>query len=291
MTQFAVARDKYYVLDLRPEDVLLTENGVEQKIAFFEAPDLAADRKLPVDVYLLMDVSLSVANRDLITPYILEETVIKGLGGRAYVIPYAFARRTVRLSEPTNDTAVLEKAFERLPQLAHGGSLIYEAVARVCEDMSKAAANRRRILVILSDGRATGKGKPELAIQAARRVGVAIYPVILGHTLRQERMSMGPVNPRQMPRNASPKALEAQMDIEEFSELGRETGGRSFDPERSDPVMLRAILRYVAEQVAVQYTIGHYGGAERKAGRTRIEVKLRNAKAGKLRGGVRTLVN
>ena len=108
LTPFYVVHKKKYVEGLTREDLRIFEDGREQEIALFEGPGVGgaeAGRSVPVEIILLLDVSLSVMNRSLLDVYTLQEELLEGLGDNVSVGIYAFANKLTRLTRPTRDLA------------------------------------------------------------------------------------------------------------------------------------------------------------------------------------------
>src|ERR1035438_10745328 len=58
---FHVVRDKHYVEDLKPQDLVLLEDGTPRNITFFEG-GRSKQRTTAVDIALLFDISGSVVD-------------------------------------------------------------------------------------------------------------------------------------------------------------------------------------------------------------------------------------
>src|ERR1035438_10005787 len=61
---FHVVRDKHYVDDLKPQDLVLLEDGTPRNITFFEGG--RSKRTMAVDIALLFDISGSVVDEGLL---------------------------------------------------------------------------------------------------------------------------------------------------------------------------------------------------------------------------------
>jgi len=103
--------------------------------------------------------------------------------------------------------------------------------------------------------------------------------VVLGHARlverAQERLS---------------RIQEREATILDFADVGERTGGRSFDRPVFDSQVVRQILLAMVGHILAEYVAGYYPAASGAQGKPRkVEVKLRSAALGKVRGGVRTL--
>lgn len=318
LVPFHVVRQGKYVEGLQAKDIRLLEDGVPQNVAVFEGPpDTRTSRTVPVEVMLLLDVSLSVMNTSLLNGLALKETLLDGLGENVGVSIYAFARRLKRFTFPTNDVDKLGAALAGAYDFSHSGTRLYEAVIETCRDAARRGA-ATRLMLILSDSFSTTNTPPERAVNAARQLGVTLYPVVLGHdrviqqALRAEGRSAGrgpaavpdPTRgnrrrgdsaggrrglPGQPDRQVQARDREAQMA--EFAAMGEATGGRSFDPKTVNSAVIRALLQSIVAQVQAEYVAGYYPASlDKPAAPRQVQVTLLDKKTGKLYGGHRLVV-
>lgn len=293
LVRFHVVRKNKYVDQLRPEDVELREDGVPQKVALFEGP--STGRTVPVEVILLLDVSLSTTNLNLLEG--IRDTIIKGMGDYVRVSVYAFANRLRRFTTPTRDLPALKKALDGAVDYAHGGTRLYEAITNTAADASRTGSTQAtRLMIVFSDGFGTSKTKPDVAVKAARAFGIALYPVVLGHQrlvdqnqVRNNPGRNGMVNPRALERQT--RLMDQEWQMREFASVGPATGGRSYDPPYLNELVIREILKSVVYTVQAEYVAGYYPAASEKPSAHKVEVVLRDKNAGKLYGGVRTVVH
>lgn len=296
LARFHVVRKKKYVDDLRPGDIEILEDGVPQKVAFFEGGK-GAPRTVPVELLLLFDTSLSVMNSGLLDAFVFKQNVLDGLPYASLSV-YAFHNRLKRFAAPTRDLEALRRAFRGVEGYGRGGTRLYEAVMQTAKDASSGAANATRLMLIFSDGFPTTDTKPEAAARVARYFGIPLYPVALGHhrLVEQARnLQQRAVNARGMP---NPNAMDRlqrlqakEREILEFAQLGEMTGGRSYDPRDVNSDVIRRILAALVEQVQAEYVAGYYPGPSSGPRRPRkVEVRLRAAQTGKIYGGTRVLV-
>ena len=324
LTPFFVVQKKKYVAGLSPEDLQVLEDGRPQKIALFEGPgvgDEGAERRTPVEILLLLDVSLSVMNRSLLDVYTLKEELLEGVGENVAIGVYAFANKLTRLTRPTRDLDVLQASLEKAYELADGGTRLYEAVMQTCRDASQGREPASRFLLVLSDGFPTGKAPPDFAVHAARAYGIPVYPIILGHkqivqraqgggsrqppNLRNGSSQMWGANPppgagpgpggqtrrnQQNERLARARGQEEKMGV--FAALGEATGGQAFDPPQVSNKALRRVFQGIAEQVSAEYVVGYYpDSTDEEKTPHQVEIQLSEAVKGKLYGGSRVIVH
>jgi VWFA-related protein len=308
MVKFHVVQKNAYTDNLRPEDIHLLEDGQPQKIAVFEGPGQSGKRTIPVEIILLFDVSLSVMNDNLLDSYSIRDTLLAGFDGRVGISIYAFGGKFKKFTGPTNDIEKLKQALDGVWGFANLGTPLYESIVRAGKDAwETGGSNVARAMVIFSDGEATSKAKPELASKGAAQYGVTLYPVVLGHTRAVNQAVNGgsgsgfpvggnrggspnmPQNQQQAGRMDRLRDKEAQM--EEFASIGAATGGRSFDPQAINTMVVKTILSAVVKAVRYEYVAGFYPASSGERKPHKLEVKLLDKSKGKLTGGVATVVH
>ena len=296
LVRFHVVRDNRFVSSLNAGDFELAEDGAPRKIAFFESASTRAQGETtPVEVFLLLDVSDSVINPSLLDTALLKQTFLDGIGSRASIAVYAFGRRTRRFTPPTSDPARLKDALGAAYDFAHPGTRLYESIAQVAREAASRPGSISRIMIVLSDGLDTTRTKPEAATEAALAAGIPVYPVVLGHERVARRAQQdwgGNVrNPRQVERQA--RAAEHEGQMFEFAEVGKKTGGQCFDPPIMNNSVLKSILQGLVGQIRAEYVIGYYlppAPAAASAKKHKVQIRIRDKRAGKLIGGSRTVV-
>jgi hypothetical protein len=301
---FHVIRGKDYVIDLKPEDVFLMEDGELRPIVLFEG-GASKVRTTTVDIALLFDTSGSVVEEGLLDTELWKSTLIDSLPGASLAV-YGFDAKLSRFCLPTRDTQLLTSAFNSLlktnrhrPMLRpidipislppkrksnQGGTWIYESVIGAVGDMVKWQDKSTRLIIIFSDGFNTTTSIPEDAANVAREAGIGVYPVALGHWKLVAKIEQA-----QQQVNANPSR---PIEIVNFASMGELTGGRSFDPVMMSSDSMRRILNGMVGLVLSEYTVGF---APDPPGETpakhKITVKLASKGTGKLTGGTRTIVH
>ena len=313
LTPFYVVKGKKYIEGLTAEDLSVSEDGRPQRVALFEGPGVGgpeAERQVPVEIILLLDVSLSVMNRSLLDVYTLKEELLDDLGDNVSVGIYAFANKLTRLTRPTRDLDKLQSALERAYDLAGGGTRLYEAVMQTCRDAAQGDRQASRFLLVLSDGFPTGQAPPEYAVRVAQMYGIPVYPVILGHQQIVERAQTtgggrninpgrrgrstvgGPTDQqvRQRERMARGREQEEKMGV--FAAVGEATGGQAFDPLRISNKALRGVFKGIAEQVRAEYVVGYYpDSVDEEKTPHQVQITLSESVRGKIYGGSRVVVH
>lgn len=286
LTSFYAVRQRQVVLDLKPEDVRIFEDGVEQTIAVFDPPVAGSPEhaKVPVQAIFLLDVSGTVVGGGLFDARMLEKAFLAILRKRAEISIYSFAKQCRRLCPPTRDVGVLEAALYEAGRQKHDGTSLYKSIIQVAEEASTSSQIAQRVLFVVSDGLPDGdRTTSEQAADAAVKAGVRVFPILLRDTSQNTTGDEA--------RDLAMRSSQ-EMKLREFTNLGRTSGGRSFDPH---PIFNRdvftRILESVADQLNVEYSVGYYSkAASGKPKRRTVTVRLRDKSIGTLHGGTRGIV-
>lgn len=262
--RFSAMKGREFVTDLRREEIAIFEDGKEQTVRLFEVPE-----KGPLDIRVLIDVSGTVSFPNLLPPRLLYEALVDGLGGRADVTLYAFAKRCTRLAGPTREASEIAAAAARLAKLPHDGTRIYEAVAQVAAEARQEGRSPSPVMVVFSDGIEDSETKVETAIRAALEAGITVYPVLAG----------------------PPDERTDRVLLSRYNELGVQTGGRGFQPPAATAAAFERILRHVANEVHFSYAAGYYATAgDGRARKRTVEIRLRDKGRGTLGAASRTIL-
>ncbi len=315
---FHVVRDKHYVDDLKPQDLILLEDSTPRTITFFEG-GRSKQRTTAVDIALLFDISGSVVDEGLLDMTTWKSAFLDSLPGASMSV-YGFASSLLRFCQPTRDAKQLEAAFNSVlktgksgptVQPVHlalslppkrksnqGGTWIYESVIAAVNDMAAWPGKSTRLIVIFSDGFPTTSSLPEDAAKVARDAGIAVYPVALGHWRITEKMreiapllNANPAKPNEGAQRRLDNLRMQEQEILEFASLGELTGGRSFDPPMMNSDMLRRIISAMVGSVLTEYVVGFTPDGQGTHTRHKLVVKLVSKETGKLIGGTRTVVH
>ena len=245
-----------YVSGLDTADFQVLEDGVEQQIQIFNAPDS------PITFAVLVDGSVSIRTR-LPTVRASVRELLRNLGPRDAVQMVQFNERVSVLETFSARRAALETAIDSFS--ATGGTAVLNAVFRGLREIEARAReerdeSRRRAVVLLSDGvDSSSLITEDVVLSEARRSRASVYSVSLGQNL-SARLTAGA-------RGARGAAL--------LEELGRTTGGRVIVPASVDD--LQAAFAEVAEELRHQYGLAYVSDNVLRDGRwRRIELRVRN---------------
>jgi VWFA-related protein len=213
-----------YILNLKQEDFLVQEDGVDQEILRFS-------RELtPVSMVILLDTSGSMrrhmkAVQDAAVQFVSQIRDVD----RVAIIAFSDNPRVVQRF--TADIGALTRAIRQTA--AKGGTCLYDAVVAGCQQLQREKG--RTAIILLTDGKdedkkGTGPGSRstfEQALETAKETGVTIYSLGLGKGVAED-------------------VLE---------QLAKPTGGRAYFPPTVDD--LAEVYQLVAKELQSQYSIGY----------------------------------
>jgi len=283
-------RDGRFIAGLQQKDFQIFENGVQQKVEYFQSVEQ------PFTVILLIDVSPS-------TQFQINEiqdaaiAFVNQLRRDDKVQVISFDERVHVLSPVTNNRQVLRNAI--LQTEFGDGTSLYEAVDFVIQRQLQQIQGRKAV-VVFTDGVDTTSRRAnyQTTIQNVEEAEALIYPIRYD---TQNDMNGGWGNggggyPNRYPRRqqggwgrvlgtilnggnvqvgrgggAGSSSNEYETGRKYLEDLARNSGGRSFEA-RND---LNAAFSGIAEELRRQYSIGYYPEAVGKVGdRKLIRVRV-----------------
>jgi VWFA-related protein len=274
LVRFQVSPERgKFINDLHAEDIEIREDGVPQEIALFEGGRFYP-RRLPVEIALLFDCSLSVQEAGKLNPNVFQHDLLDEYDNASLAI-YAFSDKLVRLSGATRTPSELNAALETVGKFPAGKTPLFEYIVETLRQMTAGGHDALRILVVFSDGESTRPGDEWLdvsAANAAKELGIAIYPVLLS-------------------RPGATATMQRQMvSVQKFLGLAKATGGEGLITLDNDEVLPR-ILRTVADRVKFEYVVGYHPAAGTMRQQHEVQVVWRAKPRGEILGGTRVLVH
>jgi Ca-activated chloride channel family protein len=237
------------------EDFAVYEDGVLQRVQFFEA------KEVPIDLILLIDTSASMSDK---MPVVHEAAVgfLKTLrdSDRGAVVTFG---DNVNIAQAlTGDLTALEGAVRG--SQAHGSTALnnalYVALKQFAHTAQADGPVRRQAIAVLSDGEDTSSviGFDDV-LGMARKSGINIYTICL-----QNRYSVARVE--------SGRKYFSESDYS-MKTLAQETGALSYFPQSVQE--LKGIYAGISDELSNQYSIGYSPLNWRPDGRfRRIIVKV-----------------
>ena len=279
-------RDGRFISDLRSQQFKVFENGVEQKIAYFESTEK------PFTVALLLDTSGST----FFHLWEIKEAAItfaKQLRPQDRVLVVTFDRLVMLLTEATNDQKVVTEAVER-NAITGFSTRLYDAIELVI----KARLNKiegRKAIVLFSDGvdTASYQATYKSTLREIDELDVLIYPIqydttdfVDAQTRTNATIDTTTIRSRQFPTRSSsqvtygtPKASGPGTSIGDYKlagqylhQLATKTGGRLY--QANERTQLKDAFAKIAEELRHQYSLGYYPQTTLQSGERR-EIKVR----------------
>ena len=279
-------RDGRFISDLRREEFKVFENGVEQKLAYFESTEK------PFTVALLLDTSGST----FFHLWEIKEAAInfaKQLRPQDRVLVVTFDRLVMLLTEATNDPKVVTEVVER-NAITGFSTRLYDALDLVI----RARLNKidgRKAIVLFTDGVDTGsyQATSKSTLREVEELDALIYPVqydttdfvdaqtrtnttIVTTTVRSSRF---PTRSSSQEIYGTPKASGPGTSSDDYKladqylhQLATKTGGRLY--EANDRTQLSVAFAKIAEELSHQYSLGYYPQTSLQSGERR-EIKVR----------------
>jgi Ca-activated chloride channel homolog len=222
------------VADVRQEEMRVLEDGVQQTISFF------SQEEIPLSYGLVIDNSGSLRSQ-------MDEVVEAGrivVNGNSpndetFLLRFISSDKIEMVTAFTSNKAVLFNALDSLA--VEGGQTavidaVYVAVEALLKSKRSMEANRRRALVLITDGEDRGSQhkRAELA-ELLHRQDIQVFVIGLTNQIEESR------------------ARKKAKDLLQF--LAGETGGRVFFPNSASE--LRGIAEAITRDLRTQYLVGY----------------------------------
>lgn len=279
-------RNGRFISGLQQHDFRVFENGIEQKVDYFQSVEQ------PFTVILLIDVSPS-------TQWQIEEihraaiAFVDQLRSNDKVMVMAFDERVQVLSQPTNNRAVLRSAI-RQAQFGDGTSL-YEAVHHVVNRELRQIQGRKAV-VLFTDGVDTTSKRAnyQSTVKEVEEIDALFYPIRYD-TSRDMNGGLGSPQPKgksgglgsiigiilgggqwPMPGSGSGGSQSEYETGKRYLEtIAQNSGGRKF--EADSLTNLDAAFSGIAEELRRQYSLGYYPDIVGRIGE-RKQIRIRVAR-------------
>jgi VWFA-related protein len=215
------------VTNLTAADFEVFDNDVLQQVT-----DVSYG-KLPIDVTVALDVSLSVTGPLLERLRTAVRQLMRDLGGDDRLKLITFNMRISRIVDFTTDASAVDQAIQTAN--AGGGSSIWDAIGVAL--VSAAEPNRRQLVVVFTDGAdGTSTMTPEALVELSRRTNASVTSVVAGGS------------------GVLVRALTPGASV--LQKLGTETGGTVI-PVAGPSQDLTATFRRALEEFRSSYVL-HY---------------------------------
>jgi len=237
------------VPDLKQDAFELKEEGVPQKIERFEA-----QTNRPLDLALMVDSSMSTFKDLKFESEAAARFITQVVRPGDSLAVFEFSDSVSQLSEFSDNVPALEADARRITPGA--GTSIYDAVTLGSNALHKLGPDRRRAVVLVTDGgETTSVSRYEDARRAAIRSGTLLYSIIIR-----------PVKNENGRNTAGEHALITITDS---------TGGDFFILDEME--QLDAMFDRINRELRTQYLLGYYPNPMPRPGSTRhVEVTVKS---------------
>ena len=242
----------HYIPGLRPEDFLLYEEDLPQKITYFNT-----GQDEPVSLGLLVDMSSSMLRKIARARQALR-SFADAIHPQDEVFLEAFNQRPQLLQDFTDSRALLVQATALLQPL--GETALYDAILDGLRRVKQGRC-QKRALVVITDGMDTASSASLTeTIEAVRRAGVMLYIIGIGDPASSSLAggSWGARGPFMVRRGGRVNETVDSRTLQAFSD---ETGGKYFLLNTADVVGSAAVLdgatQTIADELRHQYSLGY----------------------------------
>jgi VWFA-related protein len=278
------------ILDLKRSDFRIYEDGVEQRVDYFDVSTA------PASVALVIDASPSVL-RDSEEMKRAALELVDGLSAADQVAVVGFSAHTYLQTDFSNDRDLIRRGIDRVDvrQLLGdvGGSNIYSAVYLTAAKVFLGGREGRKAIVLLTDGQDSGLGLTLDPATAAPRPGQPNNRLTFEDVVRSlaaADIQIFAVSTENHPKLMTPEWFAAQKDASlllsdaaksgvpaytlYLAELVRRSGGQLYFLR--DSASLADIFRRIAQRISSEYTLGFYpvANSSTHAGWHRLRVEV-----------------
>jgi Ca-activated chloride channel family protein len=257
-------RQGRFIAGLKESQFHLYENGVEQKIAFFD------NAESPFTVALMLDTSDSTKAR-LGEIQQAALAFLDQLRENDRVLIVCFDRQIREASEITSDRQKLRATIMRAS--TGGGTALYNTLDEVLSQRLKKISGRKAV-VLFTDGVDTSStgATYESTLYAAQEIDALVFPIQF-NTYGDLTGSPNMANNNMQVVTAKGESLSVAYERANryLRSLSEKSGGRFYGAE--SVTRLREVFSAIAQELRQQYSIGYYPPEGGKTERT-IKVKV-----------------
>ncbi len=212
-----------FLNSLQQDKFRIFENGVEQKIVFFEPPKNARTESGPLWLAFLLDVSgstYSTRSKEIIAA----QTFFDNIQNFTQIGVYGFTDKLIPFQDFTASREQALRAFNTAHQHL-GQTAIYDSISALISRMSsRAAPEDQKVIIVVSDAMDKAYAKAQSIIALAKTNHISFYTILVPSAAQLYIAGSSPGNAEPTTAEAAEKAQKEAA----FAELARETGGRDF---------------------------------------------------------------
>lgn len=224
------------VVDLRPDELKIYEEGRPQKLEYFaQADDVPARVLLLVDASGSMNGTLKTASARMAALQVLA-----ALAPSDQAALVGFDRNSRTLVDFTANKGTLLKAFDGLKPF--GSTALHDALEQAARELAGRGRGRRAVVVITDGIDTSSRHTPDEVIRSSRALDVPIYAISVASPLDDPASS----------RFLGSRAPTGQALLSRYA---TESGGRAFVV--SDFGGLKGAASRIAQELKHQYRLGY----------------------------------
>jgi Ca-activated chloride channel family protein len=251
------------ILDLQPEDFVITDNDEKQELVTFAKGDL------PFIATLMIDASASMYGDKLAHATAGAAAFVRGMQPLDQAKVLVYSHQILNTTPFTGNRDVLVTALGGA--LASGGTALHDHLYTALKLLERRQG--RRVVILLSDGVDTHSVLDmEQTFRKARRSQALIYWI----RLSRQSGGMAPDEPGTKLQSAWRGADEYRNQFSLLQRVVEESGGRIIRVDRLEEI--ERIFVQILQELREQYVLGYYPGEQKNDGRwhrVRVKVKRR----------------
>jgi VWFA-related protein len=235
------------LIDLKPEDFTIYEDGSRQEISHFRPVDA------PVNLILLLDLSGSTKNKRKA----MQEAAnrfIDVLPRQDNVAIVAFTRKYRPLTDFTDDKAKLKSVLKDIKDIS-GDTAFYDSMWKALDRLDQ-LSDARKAIIVLTDGEddSIESTDPtehtfEQLLERASEEDVTIYPIYFSPSNHYDKVGLLFGGGNLMGSDKS------RIAAKQLSDLAEQTGGEIFSAQREEN--LEDAYRRVAAELHTLYSLAY----------------------------------
>jgi Ca-activated chloride channel family protein len=245
------------VLNLKPDQFQVFEDKVLQKIEHVSLEEV------PVSVGLVIDTSGSMRRK---LPQVIEASINLVKQSKPQDEYFVVEFKDPSAIDLVEDfTTNLDDVIDALKDMiASGGTALFDALSVSSEHAHKGGKNRRKALVVITDGvEKDSFYKKDEVLEKLREADVQLYMVGFTSDLGTEKSVF--------------KSSEKQQAEKLMREIADDTGGKAFFP--NDLSAMKTISDEIAKDLRNQYVITYYPANQRFDGAfRRVQVRINDSR-------------
>ena len=246
-----------YVANLSPDDFIVEEDGVAQKVMHF-----SQDREVPVSVGVLLDTSGSM-DRKIRTAVDAVDRFIRRIHEDDEIFIMTFSSDPELRQDFTSDRDNLSRALRKIA--VTGGTALYDALRVGLLKISTGRHDKRAILVI-TDGQDTSSAtKLDNVLLAIRESELLVYSLGISLLTYAQPVDHVPFSwplPKSLGGKSAVSNKRDQVEMDVLRAFAENSGGRAFLLADSfiggRGADIEKVLDSIANELRSQYTLGYY---------------------------------